>query len=171
VQGLLSLHAVPPGALPWSAQTGNPLVQTIAPRWHWSAGVHAVPEEHAPQLPAWQYIPTPQLPPSGALPWSAQTGKPLEQTMAPRWHWSAGVHELPAEHAPQVPAWQTIPAPQPLPSGSRACWHPLTASQESVVQGFRSSQFAGGPPTQAPVLQWSSVVQAFASSQGRVLST
>lgn len=45
--------------------------------------------------------------------------------------------------------------------------HPASATQNSEVQGFPSSAQVSGPPdTHVPELQWSAVVQAFASLHG-----
>ena len=49
--------------------------------------------------------------------------------------------------------------------------HPLSGSQESVVQGLLSLQTIGDPATQLPLLQKSPVVQAFPSSQAVPLLT
>jgi hypothetical protein len=47
--------------------------------------------------------------------------------------------------------------------------HPVAGLQESSVQPFASSQFSAGPPTHAPPLQASAVVQAFPSLHAAVL--
>jgi hypothetical protein len=49
------------------------------------------------------------------------------------------------------------------------CVQPLAGLQPSVVHGFLSSQSGGAPPTQAPLLQVSLVVQALPSSHGALL--
>jgi len=73
----------------------------------------------------------------------------------------------------QTPALQVSLVVQALPSSHAAVLlvlrQPSAMSQVSVVQGFESLQFGGAPPTQAPPLQVSLVVQAFPSSQAAVL--
>jgi len=90
----------------------------------------------------------------------------------------SAVQAMPSSQATGVPGWQ-IPPPQtsiPLqywPSlqdrALGACTQPLPELQESVVQMFASSQFGAGPPTHAPLLQASFVVQALPSLHASVL--
>jgi len=76
----------------------------------------------------------------------------------------------PGTHVPPV---QVSPAVQTLPSlhGPELFWwtHPVAWLHESFVQGFPSSQFAGAPPTHAPMTHASPTVQALPSSQEAVL--
>ena len=70
----------------------------------------------------------------------------------------------------QTPPPQMSPVVQALPSSQAAVllvWtQPLTASQESLVQGLPSSQFGGNEPTHLPdASQTSAVVQALLSLQ------
>ena len=78
----------------------------------------------------------------------------------------------PPTHAPPLQVSFVV---QALASSQAAvllvCVHPVAGSQASSVQTFPSSQLGGGPPTQAPPLQMSAVVQAFASSHGNTLLT
>jgi hypothetical protein len=74
----------------------------------------------------------------------------------------------------QLPPPQVSPVVQALPSlqaSALLVWvHPVASVQESVVQGFPSSQFGPEPPTHAPwPLHWSPIVHSFASSHGAVL--
>jgi hypothetical protein len=74
---------------------------------------------------------------------------------------------------PQAPPLQVSVVVQASPSlhGAvlLACTHPVMVLQLSSVQTFPSSQLGGGPPTQAPLLQASFVVQASPSLQGLLL--
>jgi len=88
------------------------------------------------------------------------------------------VHTLPSSQlgpAPptQVPPLQVSPVVQALPSLHElllfVCVHPDAGLQPSVVQTLPSSQLGAGPPTQAPPLQVSAVVQALPSSQELLL--
>jgi hypothetical protein len=54
----------------------------------------------------------------------------------PVWQVSSPLHRLASEHV--------------VPSGRAACTHPNDGAQLSLVQTFKSLQFGGGPPTQAP---------------------
>jgi hypothetical protein len=99
------------------------------------------------------------------------------------WHPKAGLQEsvvqtllssqLGGGPPTQIPALQVSAVVQASPSSQDAVlltfWQPRTGSQESSVQGLPSSQFGGAPPTQAPPLQVSAVVQALLSSQDAVL--
>src|SRR5207247_5786297 len=73
----------------------------------------------------------------------------------------------------QAPAEQVSAVVQAFPSLQGlvllVCTHPVAVLHVSVVQTLPSSQFGGGPPTQAPAEQVSPVVQAFPSLQGDVL--
>ena len=73
----------------------------------------------------------------------------------------------------QVPPPQVSPLVQALPSSHGlvlfVCWQPVPGSQVSVVHTLWSQQLGGGPPTQAPPLQASVVVQALPSSHGSLL--
>jgi len=85
---------------------------------------------------------------------------------------SASVLQQPATGVPglHTPSAHVSPLVHTLPSSQGAAllvWtHPVAGSQLSSVQILPSSQFGGGPPTQAPLLHVSSVVQASPSSQG-----
>ena len=60
-----------------------------------------------------------------------------------------------------------LPSVQVVPLGTARWTHPVTGSQESTVQTFRSSQFRGAPGTQVPVaLQSSFPLQRLPSGQG-----
>ena len=78
----------------------------------------------------------------------------------------------PATHFPLL---QTSSIVQAFPSSQELLLnvnvHPLSGSQESVVQGLLSLQTIGDPATQLPLLQTSPVVQAFPSSQAVPLLT
>jgi hypothetical protein len=86
--------------------------------------------------------PLPSLQPSGADP----THTPPEQV-------STVVHAFPSLQATVL----------------FVCTHPVAALQESSVQGLLSLQPSAGPPTQAPALQTSPVVQPLPSSHAAVL--
>lgn len=86
------------------------------------------------------------------------------------------VHEQVLAPPTQTPPAQVSPVVQPLPSSHAAvllAWaQPVTVLQESVVQPLLSLQKVAtttAEPLQAPTVQVSPVVQAFKSSQGRVL--
>jgi hypothetical protein len=88
------------------------------------------------------------------------------------------VHVLPSSQLgagppTQAPPLQASAVVQASPSLQAnvllALTHPVAGSQESSVQTFPSSQTGGAPPTQAPALQVSAVVQASPSSQAAVL--
>jgi hypothetical protein len=99
------------------------------------------------------------------------------------WHPSTGSQESVVQMFPslqfgagpplQTPAPQVSPVVQASPSLHAAVLlaftQPVAGTQESVVQILPSLQFGGAPPTQAPPLQVSAVVQAFPSSQAAVL--
>jgi hypothetical protein len=65
----------------------------------------------------------------------------------------------------QVPA----DARQVVPELPGTFLQPVAVSHVSTVHTLLSSQFGGVPPTQLPLTHTSTVVQAFASSQPRVL--
>src|SRR5881392_1527035 len=95
----------------------------------------------------------------------------------------AGLHEssvqmLPSSQFGEAPPRQTPPEQvsrvvHAFPSSQGlllfTCKQPVAGAQESSVQPLRSSQSNGAPPTQAPSVQTSWVVQAFPSSQECVL--
>src|SRR5262245_17225640 len=72
----------------------------------------------------------------------------------------------------QWPPEQASPTVQPFPSSQGSVllvWTQppgVDESQESFVQGFRSSQFGAGPPTQTSFRQWSFVVHSLSSLRG-----
>jgi hypothetical protein len=76
---------------------------------------------------------------------------------------------------PQLPPLQVSPVVQALPSEHGAVLltysQPVCGLQLSSVQTLPSLQFGAGPPTQAPPLQASAVVQAFPSLHGSLLFT
>jgi hypothetical protein len=85
---------------------------------------------------------------------------------------SSQLGAVPPTHAPFAQVSFVV---QALPSSQDAVlftWtQPDAGLHESSVQPFESSQLGEGPPTQAPAVQVSLVVQALLSEQGSVLST
>src|SRR5439155_810648 len=76
----------------------------------------------------------------------------------------------PPAHAPPLQASFVVQALPSLHGLVLFVWtHPEAGSHESSVQGLPSLQLIGGPPTHAPPLQASFVVQALPSSQADVL--
>jgi len=110
--------------------------------------------------------PSSQIVVAGAF-WSLQMGDPVAHDTAPTWHCRAGdsAHVLFGEHAPQLPEWQNMFAPQDNPSATAVCRHAFTGSQESIVQGLSSSQSSGAPAMQAPATHVSAPLHTSPSAQ------
>jgi hypothetical protein len=187
VQALSSLQAVP-SALGEPEQV--PVDGSQAATWHWSPAVQTTGSLPA-HTPAWQVsvwvqaLPSLQAAPS-ALGELEQT--PFDGLQVATWHWSETVQVtglLPV-HTPawQVSVWvQALPSSQAVPSAfpvqpvappheASGVWtQPVAELHESIVQTLPSLQLAGGPPTQAPLLQVSLAVQALPSLQEAALLT
>lgn len=117
-----------------------------APPAHLSLSVHASPSLH-PAAFGWYTQPL-----VGAQESSVQGLLSLQITALPGVHWLAT---------------QVFPVVHLLLSGQgsvlAACWQPAMASQASVVHGFWSLQFIGGPAAQLPSLQVSPIEQTLPS--------
>ena len=144
---LSSVHTFPSSQL----RAGPP---TQAPAAQRSPVVQASPSLHGAVLCAWtQPAAGSQLSSVQTLPSSQPRGDPATQT--PPLQESTVVHGLPSLQEAVLLAWA----------------QPEAGSQLSSVHTFPSSQSGAGPPTQAPPLQVSAVVQASASSHELVLFT
>ena len=134
-----------------------------------SSQVGAVP---GTQAPARQASPTVQALPSSH---AAVVGAKTQPVIASQLSAVQGLVSSQTVAAPgrQAPSLQASPLVQMLPSSQLAvlllCTQPFVLSQESVVQGFLSSQSLITPPLQFASLQASPVVQVSPSSQVAVL--
>jgi hypothetical protein len=120
LQTMLAPQGVPLGALPDSTQTGAPVLHVICPLLHGLPGTgHSMPCMHPVQLPlALQTMSVPQEVPAATFVFaSMQVGADPLQFSVPLWHLLVGWHAAPIWQAVQVPAWQTLPLPQPVPFG------------------------------------------------------
>jgi hypothetical protein len=103
--------------VPWSLQTGVPLLHASAPLWHGAAvGLQLVPAAHATHIPPLQTMPVPQPAPSAMLPVDMHTEAPVVQDVVPTLHIvPGGVHDLPAAQSTQAPELQTLSVPHVVP--------------------------------------------------------
>jgi hypothetical protein len=119
-------QVVPFARGPDSMHTGEPVAHDVVPALHALAGWQLEPAAHDTQVPALQTLSVPQEAPlASALPVSVQAMLG-EQTVMPAWQGFAGTQIEPAEHVAQLPAWQTMLAPQAVP---------LAASPDSMQTG------------------------------------
>ncbi len=88
--------------------------------------MHEPPALHTTQLPPLQTIPLPHVVPAALFRLSAQTDVPVEQEVVPVLHALAGWQALPATQVTHMPALQTNPDPQPIPSASETPLSPQT---------------------------------------------
>ena len=137
-------------ALPSLQFVGEPGAQL--PPLQVSPVVQASPSSHGALLLLWTH------PVAGLQLSSVQTFPSLQfgagpPTQLPPLHVSLVVHALPSSQGALLLVWT----------------HPVAGLQLSSVQALLSLQFGGGPPTHAPLLQVSLVVQALPSSHGPVL--
>lgn len=98
------------------------------------------------------------------VPLSVQAGVPVEQFSVPVWHGLAGVHAVPALQVVQLPALQTMLAPQLVPlflfPDSTQTGEPVAHDVVPVLQAFAGWQLApAAQDTQVPALQTLSVPQ------------
>ena len=140
---------IPSCALPDSRHTGVPVLHVVVPTRHaFPTTAHADPATHAPQVPdALQTMPAPHaFPLARFTPVSLQTGMLPVHVSAPLWQGLAGVHAPPAVHIAQVPASQTLAAPQAVPSGwlsdSTQMEAPVLQSARPTRQGLPTTSQA-----------------------------
>lgn len=150
-----------PATWHWSAamQTTG-LAPTQAPLWHESTVVQRLPSLHAVPFAALGLLQSPLLGSQVPATWhwsdAAQTTG-LAPTQAPAWHESTVVQALPSMQAVPFAALGLLQTPL-LGSQVPATWHWSDAAQTT-----------GLAPTQAPLWQESTVVQAFPSLQAAPL--
>jgi hypothetical protein len=120
LQTRLVPQPVPSATLPDSTQVGDPVLQVVTPVRQGRPGTEQLaPAAHAVQVPcALQTRSCPHGVPGVRLAIvSVQTADPDEQSSIPTWQGFVGVQEAPVWQVTHMPAWQTIPVPQPVPFG------------------------------------------------------
>lgn len=120
LQTMFVPQEVPLETFPDSLQTGAPVSQAVVPVRHGlPLTLQVAPTAQLTQLPVEpQTLFVPQLVPAArSVPWSLQTGDPVEHASAPWWHGLAGTQAAPSAHALHSPARHTIPEPHGVPFG------------------------------------------------------
>ena len=133
--------------------TGEPVAHDVVPVLQALVGWQLEPAAHDTHVPALQTLSVPQPAPlASALPVSVQAMLG-EQTVMPAWHGFAGTQLEPAEQVAQLPAWQTMFAPQALPFAtspdSMQTGVPVLQAMVPLRQGLPGTT-QSMPCTQAP---------------------
>lgn len=100
------------------------------------AGVHAAPFTHGTHAPVSHTFDMPQDVPFGSdLPVSTQTGRPVEQSIAPTWQTLVVMHDWPSSQLMHVPLSQTMPVPHdvPLLLATPVSWHVGPVAEQASV--------------------------------------
>src|SRR5262249_38487735 len=136
--------------------SGVPAVQV--PFWQVSAPSHTVLLGQGVPLPTfacWQPLTASQESVVQGMVSLQLSGVPAGEVAF--WQLSAPLHTVPSRHGVPLPTF--------------ACWQPLTASQESVVQALLSLQLSGVPAVQVPFWQLSAPLHTVPSRHGVPLPT
>ena len=112
-------HEVPFARLPFSVQTGTPVVQRFAPVRHGFVGVQVLPAVQAAHAPLLQTMFAPHTAPLTRFLFVSAHVMAGEQACVPAWHAFAGVHDIPAVHDTQLPELQTMFVPHEVPVALR----------------------------------------------------
>ena len=95
-----------------------PVVHDVMPNLQLLVDAHESPGVQATHWPVLHTRSVPQDAPLGLFAAVTQIGEPAAHEMMPTWHGLAGVHAVPAVHAPQVPLpLQTRWVPHDVPAG------------------------------------------------------
>jgi hypothetical protein len=120
LQTMLVPQEVPFAVFPESVHTGAPVLHAVVPVWQGlPVTAQLAPVWQATQAPVLlQTLFVPQtVPAETVVPWSLQTGVPVEQTSVPWWHPFVGTQAAPFWQSPHCPERHTIAVPHDMPFG------------------------------------------------------